>query len=288
MSLQRLGELAAVIIAGAICAAWVGALVMTIRRAFLQWRASTESRAVCDLESFGASQLRPGPCVIRGVVEADLGETPVRVCAFDRPVNFHRQGGGNDVGWQERRREFSSGPFAVALDDGTRVQVFPMERVTLIARFEPLEPVDHERERRAELRAGQECYLRGVLSRDVASDESAYRGTPPRWEMRPPRDGRLVASASALHLDDLRSAGGAAGAAVVVALELPVFGALFVYLWESNITGANPFDPSAFCVCALPLLAVLGVGPALILYTGGSAASANAGNSTAGYEPDAP
>lgn len=168
----------------------------------------------------GASSLREGARVIAG--RADVGViSPVTVRLVESGEEWRAKGRTHHK-WREVSREVRAEPFDVIVGE-TRVRVEPGSEVFIVDDMQvvDLDRVRKQRERLAKLSAGEEVTVTGQLVR-VGGSESAYRGAPAQWVLRPPARGPMLIATQPLAPRHRFWSGFWARAAIVPALMLVV------------------------------------------------------------------
>lgn len=186
--------------------------------------------------------------VARGVVEpapdADHGAEPdaavVRVTIEQsNGLALGRNGPANR--WTETSREVTAKPFYLTLASGERMRVVPDQHVIpaeLRARAEPIGP--GERRRLAEVHAGDEVFVTGVLRRepDPTAETGGYRGGGTAPVLRRAHRQRMLISTDLPERRFLQAAGFYGYVAVALTLAiLMVQGALFLRFNLLHATG---------------------------------------------------
>jgi len=144
-----------------------------------------------------SASLRPGVTALRGTAElAEGDDVAVRVeidqVGEDRPPG---KAGSTTHIWREVRRRVTAHAFILALEGGKRVRVLPDDRVMFVDKLDATRRESRKRRTRiAELSAGEQVHVRGVL--DSAGEHAAtpYRQAPELPTLRPPARGRMLIS----------------------------------------------------------------------------------------------
>lgn len=128
------------------------------------YRARRTSRA--------APPLVAGSALVHGVVECEDAEPPFRLL-FEQWVMYEDKA----QVWRETSCSIQCQPFSLRLSDGTSIGVLPDRRSRLIAALETDRFESAYRVRRAELRAGDQVWVRGELTRDDGTGAWVVRDT---------------------------------------------------------------------------------------------------------------
>ena len=168
-----------------------------------RWRALAEAREA--EEAFDPSApLIEGARYVAGRVElAEGAEVAVRV-EIDQLGTESKSKNGWSHRWDEMDRRIHAQPFYVRREDGRRVRVEPGQTVLLVDAVDQMVWTEREhRTRTAELTAGEEAIVEGVLRRGPDPEErgpgAGYRDAAPRgWVMRPRPGADLHVSTEAL------------------------------------------------------------------------------------------
>lgn len=166
-------------------ALWSGLLVYGLAGALLgatlafaahRLRAHARAATKAEADEARPPALAPGRAFLCGVVETDDDRPAVELTLWEEGSEwkeksrwFHR--------WKERSRHLEVRPFTLRLPRGEAVRVLPDERVSLVDTVHTRAFTGRERERRAEIVAGEHVCLDGVLLWNRRGhDRTAYRG----------------------------------------------------------------------------------------------------------------
>ncbi|EYF06063.1 hypothetical protein [Chondromyces apiculatus] len=166
----------------------VGGLLLAAHVAFAlyRWFFHRRAEAQARAEEAKAPSLAPGFTSLCGVVETDGEEAAITLTLWEEGTEWHHKGSWHHR-WRERSRAMEARSFTLRLASGERVRVVPDERVIYVDSLQIRLFTGAERERTAELKAGQEVRVDGMLLRNRASQraESVYRGgEAPRYTLR--------------------------------------------------------------------------------------------------------
>ena len=174
------------------------ALVAGVVVALLRARTRAALAVAAEATAGGAAPVlvEGADVVLRGVVRFHEGR------AVAVKVSVHQEGREYDAAgewahrWTEVKREVIAEPFVLELDSGERVLVTPPKHVDLADALDHVVWCDRaHRIRSAELRAGEQIFVRGRLERsDRAAAGAAYRDTQWGWALVPSDNQMLLSS----------------------------------------------------------------------------------------------
>jgi len=148
----------------AFCVFVVAGLLLGGHFAFAVLRAVHHGRAAAQARASEAqpSALRPGRAFLRGTVETDDERPAIVLTLFEVGHEWRDKEFWVHL-WRERSRHIEVRPFTLRLPTGETVRVLPDESMRLIDALETQFFSGADRERRAEIVAGEQVCIEGVL-----------------------------------------------------------------------------------------------------------------------------
>lgn len=157
-------------------------------------------RRLADNSRKKAHELSEGWTAVRGRVRYAQGrEAAVRI-VVSLQGSEKKTKNGHSYSWQETERTIEAEPFYLDTPDGESIRIEPDDEVVLVDDLVPTDRPSKWRElRTAELSAGEEVFVEGLLSQDEDPERpisgAGYReASRAGWVMRPDDDPLLISS----------------------------------------------------------------------------------------------